>query len=42
MTYASDTPEKAQKIVDSLLESAVEVHVKTMDSMGAIDLIEKS
>ena len=41
VTYASDTPEKAQKIVDSLLASAVEVHVKTMDSMGAVELIEK-
>lgn len=41
VSYSSDTPEKAQRIVDALLASAVEVHVKIMDSMGAADAIQQ-
>jgi|GEM_PF-3487928 len=39
--YTSDTPEKAQRIVNALLEAAVEVHADIMASMGAIDAIEE-
>ncbi len=39
--YSSDTPDKAQKIVDALLDAAVEVHGETMDSMDSIGAIER-
>ena len=39
--YSSDTPEKAQQIVDALLDAAVEVHGETMDSMDSIGAIER-